>query len=148
MHKTVVLPTWRESPSDELDEPNDAYATITQHDTHRRVVFSGGLAVEGDLTEQVQTILERRRRALHDFGGSMDDVVLTRYFVRDDHLSRETQAAIHEVREKFFEHPHYPASTMVGAGSLLVEDALVEIEVEAEIPNEAWDVDVLTEEDV
>lgn len=148
MRKTVVLPTWRESPSDELDEPNDAYATITQHETHRRVVFSGGLTVEGDIREQVRTILERRRQALRDFGGSMNDVVMTRYFVRDDQLDRETQAAIHEARDEFFEHPHYPASTMVGTGSLLAEDALVEIEVEAEIPNEEWEVDVLTEEDV
>lgn len=36
---------------------------------------------------------------------------------------------------------------MVGVASLLDEDALVETEIEAEIPDEAWNVDVLTEED-
>lgn len=147
MRKTVVLPTWRESPSDELDEPNSSYATITRHENHRRVVFSGSLAVEGDVGEQVRTVLAHRREALEDFGGSMDDVVVTRYFVRSDHLDRETQAAIHEARDEFFERPHYPASTMVGAGSLLADDALVEIEVEAEIPEDEWDATVLTEED-
>lgn len=148
MHKTVILPTWRDTPSDELDEPNDAYARITEHESHRRVVFSGALAPEGDIREQVRTILESRREALHDLGGSMNDVVLTRYFVRDDQLDRETQAAIHEARDPFFDHPHYPASTMIGAGTLLAADALVEIELEAEIPDDLWATEVLTEEDV
>lgn len=148
MQKTVVLPTFRESPADELDEPNDAYATITDHGTHRRVCFTGGLAVEGDVGEQVATVLGRRRQALSDFGGSTDDVVVTRYYVRSDHLSRETQATIHRARDEFFEHPHYPVSTMVGVASLLHKDALVEVEVEAEIPDDEWDVSVLTEEDV
>lgn len=148
MRRTVVLPTWRESPSDALDEPNSAYATITEHADHRRVLFSGGLSREGAIQEQVEAVLARRQEALRDFGGSMDDVLFTQYFVREDHLNRETQAAIHEARDAFFERPHYPASTMVGVGSLLSEDALVEIEVEAEIPNETWDATVLTEEDV
>jgi len=78
----------------------------------------------------------------------MDDVVITRYYVRDEHLDRETQASIHEARDEFFEHPHYPVSTMVGTPSLLAEDALVEVEVEAEIPDNEWEADVLTEEDV
>jgi enamine deaminase RidA (YjgF/YER057c/UK114 family) len=78
----------------------------------------------------------------------MDDVVVTRYFVRNEHLDRETQAVIHEARDEFFERPHYPASTMVGIGSLLAEDALVEIELDAEIPDEEWNTEVLTEEDV
>jgi enamine deaminase RidA (YjgF/YER057c/UK114 family) len=148
MQKTVVLPTFRESPADELDEPNDAYATITDHGTHRRVCFTGGLAVDGGVGEQVRTILDRRRQALADFGGSMDDVVVTRYYVRDEYLSQATQAEIHEAREEFFDHPHYPASTMVGVASLLHPDACVEIEVEAELPEDEWDVAVLTEEDV
>ncbi len=77
----------------------------------------------------------------------MDDIVITRYYVREDHLNRTTQASIHEARDEFFDRPHYPASTMIGTGSLLVEDALVEIEIEAEIPDEDWETDVLTEED-
>lgn len=147
MHKTVVLPAWQESPSAQLDGPYSAYATVTDHEHHRRVLFSGALAVDGDIAEQVRAILRRRADSLADFGGSMDDVVVTRYFVRADRLDRETQARIHEARDEFFDHPHYPASTMVATPSLLHEDALVEIEVEAEIPNEAWDVDVVTGEE-
>ncbi len=147
MHKSVVLPTWRESPSDELSEPNSSYATITDHGTHRRVVFSGGVATEGDIAEQVRAIFERRRAAIRDFGGSMDDIVITRYFVCEDYFDRETQAKIHEVRDEFFEKPHYPASSMLGTSSLVADDALVEIEIEAEIPADEWETEVLTEED-
>ena len=148
MRKTIVLPTWRESPSEDLAEPNSAYATITHHHEHKRVLFSGGLAVEGEIGEQVRTILTHRQQALQDFGGSMDDVVMTQYFVRDEYLNRETQATIHEVRDEFFQRPHYPASTMVGTASLLAADALVEIELEAEIPHNEWDTTIQTEKDL
>lgn len=148
MEKTVLLPTWRESPATELDEPNSSYATVTDHGTHRRVVFSGALAVEGELGEQVRTIFDRRREALQDLGGSMADVVITRYYVDADTLSREAQAEIHAARDDFFDAPDYPASTMVGVDSLLAEEALVEIEIEAEIPSESWERTVLTETDL
>ncbi len=148
MQSRRVLPTWRELPSDNLGGPNDAYATITDHGTHRRVLFPGTIATNGDITEQVRTTLSYRREALQNVGGSMNDVVRTRYLVRKNRFDRGTQGTIHEARDGFFEHPHYPASTMVGVGSLLAEDALVEIEVEAEIPNGEWDVEVLVEDDV
>lgn len=99
MRKTVVLPTWRESPSENLDEPNSAYATITDHAGYRRVLFSGGLAIEETIDDQVRTALKRRREALRDLGGSMNDVMFTRYYVRENHLDRTTQALIHEVRD-------------------------------------------------
>lgn len=144
MHKTVVLPEWRTLPhSDEISEPQSAYATVTEHADHRRVLFSGGTHPEGDLREQVRTILEHRRAALNDLGGGMDDVVMTRWFVLADELSREAQAAIHEVRAEFFDHPSFPASTMVGVASLL-GDGIVEVELEAEIPDDSWETDVLT----
>jgi enamine deaminase RidA (YjgF/YER057c/UK114 family) len=76
----------------------------------------------------------------------MDDVVSMQFFVREDVLSRETQAEMHEVRAEFFERPHFPASTMVGVDSLLDPDGLVEIEMEAEIPDEDWNAAVVTGE--
>jgi enamine deaminase RidA (YjgF/YER057c/UK114 family) len=122
MRKTSVLPTWRESRADDIDGPKSAYATVTEHADYRRVLFSGGLAVGPDtVAEQARTVLDRRREALTNLGGSMDDVVRTRYGVRAEHLSRETQAEVHAARDAFFERPHYPASTMVGAADLLHE---------------------------
>jgi enamine deaminase RidA (YjgF/YER057c/UK114 family) len=147
MDKSVVLPEFRTVESEDLDEPQSAYATVTRHADHRRVVFSGALSPEGDLTEQVRTILTHRRHALEDLGGSMDDVVKMQLFVRDEALSRETQATIHEVRADFFDRPHFPASTMVGVASLLHPDALVEIEIEAEVPDDEWEAEVITGEE-
>jgi enamine deaminase RidA (YjgF/YER057c/UK114 family) len=147
MDKTVVLPEWRTVASDDLDEPQSAYATVTHRADHKRVVFSGALSPEGSLAEQVRTILAHRKHALEHLGGSVDDVVKMQLFVREEALSREAQATIHEVRDEFFERPHFPASTMVGVASLLDPDALVEIEIEAEVPDDEWEAEVITGEE-
>ncbi len=144
MDKTVILPEWRTLEGGEHDEPASAYGTVTRHADHRRVVFSGSVWPEGTLPEQVRGILDRKERALEDLGGSMDDVVSMQLFVREDALSRENQAAVHDVRHEFFDRPHYPASTMVAVADLLDPDALVEIEIEAEIPDDDWNASVIT----
>lgn len=142
MDKTVVLSEWHTIESDE--EPASSYGTVTHPTGHKRVVFSGSIWPDGTVTEQVRQILSHKEHALEDLGGSMDDVVSMQFSVRDDVLSRETQAAIHDVRHEFFTRPHYPASTMVGVASLLEPDALVEVEIEAEIPANDWETEILT----
>lgn len=144
MRKQSILPQWRTVASEGLDEPATSYGTVTHHPSHKRVLFPGSTWPEGSISEQVREILTRKERALEDLGGSMDDIVSMQLFVRSDALSRETQAAIHEVRHDFFDTPHVPASTMVGVASLLDPDALVEIELEAEIPADEWHTDVVT----
>lgn len=146
MRKTVLLPTWAESPSDAIDNPPSAYAVVTHKHGYRHVRFSGGTARGDDVADQVRTVLERRRRALQDLGGGLDDVVFIRYYLGADHISRESQAHVHEVIADLFERPDVPAATMVGVADLLGE-ALVELEVEAEIPDEKWDTQVMTEKD-
>lgn len=144
MEKTAIIPEDRAIESDECEEPASSYGVVTQHSGYRRVVFSGSCVPEGDAPEQVRGILTHKQFALEDLGGSMDDVVSMQFFVRSDVLSRDTQAAIHEVRHEFFTRPDLPASTMVGVASLLDPDALVEIEIEAEIPDDEWETQVLT----
>jgi enamine deaminase RidA (YjgF/YER057c/UK114 family) len=147
MRRTAVLPTWAKSPSANVDEPPSAYATVTHKDGYRHVRFSGATAQEpDDVAGQVRAVLERRERALADLGGSLDDVVMSRYFVLADQLSRTTQARVHEVRDELFERPDVPASTMIGVAGLL-GDALVEVELEAEIPDDRWETDVMSEKD-
>lgn len=147
MEKTVILPgMWGDIDSDQIDEPQMAYGVVTHHDDHKRVTFSGSVHPEGGIEEQVRQILTHKEHALQDLGGSMDDVVRMQLFVRDDVLSRDAQTRIHEVRAEFFDSPHYPAATMVGVSALLTDDALVEIELEAEIPAADWETDVVTGE--
>jgi enamine deaminase RidA (YjgF/YER057c/UK114 family) len=145
MEKTAIVPgMWGEMDSEEIDEAQMSYGVVTHRPGYRKVVFSGSVHPEGDVAEQTRTILEHKREALADLGGSYDDVTVMRLFVREEVLSRETQIRIHEVRADFFESPHYPAATMVGVSELLHEDALVEIELEAEIPDDEWETEVLT----
>jgi enamine deaminase RidA (YjgF/YER057c/UK114 family) len=147
MEKTVIIPEWYTVESEELDEAASAYGVITQRSGYRHVSFSGGVALEGDIKEQTRTILSHKQDALEYLGGSMSDIVTLRCFVLADILSSETQGGIHEARAEFFERPNYPASTMVGVAGLLHDDALIEIEVEAEIPEEEWDTEVITSDE-
>ncbi|WP_192498287.1 RidA family protein [Halorussus halophilus] len=137
MQKTVLGPGFGEVDSDEIDHARFSFGVATDHPDHKRVVLSG-LAADGETVgEQTRETLELVERTLADVGGSMDDLVTMRWFVDSSILSRETQTRLHEVRAEFFDPPHYPASTMVGA-ELLGDDVLVEIEAEAEVPNDEW----------
>lgn len=146
MDKTVILPgMWGTIDSPEIDEPQTAYGVVSHRPGYRKVTFSGAAHPEGDLEEQARTILSHRRQAIEDLGGSMDDVTTMRWYVREDVLSPDVQVRLHEVRAAFFERPHYPASTMVGVGRLIQEEALVEVEIEAEIPDDGWTTEVIEE---
>ena len=134
-------------PDDDDVEPQMCYAVATERDGFRKVVFSGGAVPEGTVVEQARQQLEHFEHALADNGGSYDDVTTMRWYVVDEHLDRETQRRLNRVRADFFERPHYPASTMVGVTSLL-DGALVEIEMEAEIPDDEWDVETVEADDV
>ncbi|WP_458188712.1 RidA family protein [Haladaptatus sp. NG-WS-4] len=147
MKKTVLAPEYADIDSDELDTTASSLGVVTHREGYRKVVLSGALWPEGGLEDQTRTVLEYVREVVcDDLGGSMDDVTSLRFFVRDDVLTPENRTLIHEVRSALFELPHYPASTMVGVASL-VDGAVVEIEVEAEIPDDEWETETLTESD-
>jgi enamine deaminase RidA (YjgF/YER057c/UK114 family) len=71
------------------------------------------------------------------------DVTHLRIFVRGEALDAESRAAIHRVRRQAFEWPHYPSATTIGVSELVHEDALVEIETEAFVPDDGWEAEVL-----
>lgn len=147
MKKTVLGPGFGGVESDEIDHVRFSFGVSTNHPDHKRVVLSG-LSWDGsDAAEQTRGTLELVERTLTDLGGSMDDVVTMRWYVDRSILSRETQARLHEVRAEFFDPPHYPASTMVGVAELLGDGTLVEIEAEAEIPDEEWETTAIVGED-
>ena len=144
MKKTVLAPEYGDIDSEELDTTVSSLGVVTHRNGYRKVVLSGALWPDGSLEEQTETILEYVHEAVVDeLGGSMDDVTLLRFFVRDDVLTPENRAKIHEVRGDFFDLPHYPASTMVGVSTLVAGDALLEIEAEAEIPDDEWSAEVV-----
>lgn len=149
MEKTLLGPGPADIEDSDLDHMVHSVGVATEHEGHVRVVFSGVVWPEGDVEEQTRNVLEFLGRALADVGGTLDDVVVLRWYVLDDYLSRETQARIHEVRSEFFEPPHYPASTMVGVSSLLDDDEghAFELEAEAEVPADDWTTNAFVGED-
>lgn len=152
MRKHVLLPGLfpaNDVPaSEEIDEPQMAYGVVTERPGYRRVVFSGAVAVEGDIAEQTRTILARKGEALSDLGGGFEDVTEMRLYVREDEFTERGQARVHEARAEFFESPDYPPATMVGVADLAHEDALIEVELVAEIPDDGWATDVTRPEDL
>lgn len=148
MKKTVIFPgMWGKVNSGEIDEEQMSYGVITHRTDYKKVVFSGAVHPEGDIKEQTREILAQKQRALDAHGGSCSDITTLRMFVREEILSPETQVQINEARAEFFERPHYPAATMIGVADLLHEDALIEIEIEAEIPDDEWETEVITNDE-
>lgn len=147
MRKILLGPGAGSVAADELDHPVRSVGVATEHDDHTRVSLSGVTATGADVAAQARAVLGDVETVLTDTGGTFDDVVTMRWNVEADSLDREAEARIHEACAAFFEAPHYPASTMVGVASVLDEEAILELEVEAEIPDEDWQVDAFVGED-
>lgn len=81
-----------------------------------------------------------------DLDGAMADVTRLRFYVRDEQLTDENRAELHALRREYFDAPEYPAATMVGVASLVDDDADVEIEATAFVPEESWDVETVLPE--
>jgi aryl-alcohol dehydrogenase-like predicted oxidoreductase/enamine deaminase RidA (YjgF/YER057c/UK114 family) len=99
-----------------------------------RIVVSGTTASHGahpiggqDYTAQTHFVIDKIEGALESLGGRLEDVVRTRIFVRDI-ASWESVARAHGER---FGHIQ-PTNTLVEA-SLVSDQALVEIEADAEV---------------
>jgi enamine deaminase RidA (YjgF/YER057c/UK114 family) len=93
------------------------------------VVVAGTTAPGDDVAAQAREALRRIENALREAGASLSDVVRTRMFVTD--ISRwEELAAVHA--EVF--GGIRPVTTMVEVSALISPDLLVEIEVDAYVP--------------
>jgi enamine deaminase RidA (YjgF/YER057c/UK114 family) len=90
---------------------------------------TGKITGIGDPYAQTVYILKKIETALHEAGGTLKDVVRTRMYVTDIHNEDEIARAHHE----FFGNIK-PAATMVEINRLVSPDMLIEIEVEAVIP--------------
>ncbi|MEM4781145.1 MAG: hypothetical protein QXG03_06255, partial [Halalkalicoccus sp.] len=66
------------------------------------------------------------------------------FYIREDVFTPETRRKLHELRRDRFEYPNFPAATMVGVSTLVHEEATVEIEVDAFVPDRNWDTTVIT----
>jgi len=147
MRKILLGPGAGSLAADDLDHPVRSVGVAIEHDDHTRVSLSGVTATESGVGAQARAVLRTVAAILEDAGGSFDDVVTMRWDVEADSLDRETEASIHEACAEFFEAPHYPATAIVGAAGVLGEESILELSVEAEVPEDDWQVDAFVGED-
>ncbi|MFC6732121.1 RidA family protein [Haladaptatus sp. DYSN1] len=145
MKKTVIAPEESDMDSEIIDTTASSLGVVTHHETYREVTLSGLAWPEDDTApEQVRTLLGFVQMVFDDIlDATLDDITHTTFYVRDDALTPVSRTAIHEVRHEFFSLPHFPASTMVGMSNLALPGALVELQIEATIPEDGWDVETV-----
>lgn len=111
------------------------------------VSLSGLIHPEGTPVEQAEVVFEIIEDILtNDLDGAMTDITRLRFYVREEELTADTRRQLHELRREVFEAPAFPAATMVGVSDLVHEDAALEIEAEAFVPDEEYEQTVVTAE--
>jgi enamine deaminase RidA (YjgF/YER057c/UK114 family) len=148
MRKTVMNPAAGEGIGYAQEtgvEPAYAEGVVVHADGYRRVFLSGLTSRDPDLGvgDQTRDALEQVRADLDRVGGSVDDVVRVRVYVAEPNLDQEGFQAIHEARGEFFDREQYPASTLLEVSDLVREGKLVEIDAEAVVPDDGWEVETL-----
>lgn len=148
MRKTIINPAAGERigyAQQTGTEPAYAEGVVVETPEYERVFLAGLTSrdPELDMKGQTRDTLEQIEANLESVGGSMDDVVRVRVYVREPHLTEENFQAIHEARGEFFDSEHYPASTLVEVSDLVREGKLIEIDSEAIVPKGEWEVETL-----
>jgi enamine deaminase RidA (YjgF/YER057c/UK114 family) len=92
----------------------------------------GEVVGKGDLQAQTVQTFENLRLALTAAGASFHDVVKTNLYVVG--LKPEHVPVLREVRSRYVNAQHPPASTLVGVSALVGADWLIEIEAVAALP--------------
>ena len=91
----------------------------------------GQVVGKADLRRQTEQAFENLRLALAAVGATFKHVVNTRLYVvglRSEHIP-----VIREVRGRYVDQAHPPASTLVGVSALVGPDWLIEIEATAHL---------------
>lgn len=115
---------------------------VVVHLAGAKRVFVSGIVAEGENIEvQTRSVLEEIEDMLADHGGEMEDVVRVRVFISRPQMDEECLETVHDVRNEFFSQDHLPASTLVEVEDLVNDDYLIEIDADAIIPDDEWNVE-------
>ena len=143
MEKTILGPAMGEL--DDGTDPAMSIGVATECTSGIDVSLSGLIYPDGNTLEQAEGIFEIIEEVIvDDLNGDLADITLLRLYIRDDVFTTELRQNLHELRHDLFEYPDFPASTMVGVSQLVHEDATIEIEVEALIPETEWNKTIIT----
>jgi enamine deaminase RidA (YjgF/YER057c/UK114 family) len=92
----------------------------------------GQLVGEGDLRRQSEQVFENVQSALSAAGARMNQIIKLSYYVVN--LRSSDALMLRELRQRYLDQTHPPASTMVGVVSLFDPKWLIEIEAVALVP--------------
>ena len=117
--------------------PPRGYTHVVEVTAGRPVYIAGQVALDpsgelvgpGDIRAQAVQVFENLRAALDAVGATFSDVVKLNYYM----LDTANLPIIREVRDTYLDGRR-PASTAVGVTGLFREDALIEIEAVALLP--------------
>ncbi|MFC4436675.1 MULTISPECIES: RidA family protein [Natrialbaceae] len=146
MEKIILGPAMGEL--DDGSDPAMSIGVATECASGIDVSLPGLIYPDGNTIEQAKGMFEIIEEIIvDDLNGCLADITLLRLYVRDDVFTTELRQNLHELRHDLFEYPAFPAATMVGVSQLVHEDATIEIEVEALIPEGEWDKTIITPEE-
>jgi enamine deaminase RidA (YjgF/YER057c/UK114 family) len=119
--------------------PTSGWTHVVSVEGGKTVYVSGQVSVnergevvgKGDLRAQTVQTFENIKRALAAAGATFRDVRKSNLYVVG--LKPEDVPIIREVRSRYFDAAHPPASTLVGVAALVSADWLIEIELVAVI---------------
>ena len=117
--------------------PTFGWTHVVSSSGSRTIHISGQVGIDsqgqvigpGDLKRQTEQAFENIRLALAAVGATFRDVVNTRLYVVG--LKPEDVPIIREVRSRYVDAAHPPASTLVGVMALVGPEWLIEIEATA-----------------
>ena len=127
----------------EWAEHDVAYAdAVVVHLNSAKRLFISGVVAEGeDIEAQTRNVLEQIETMLADHDGGMEDIVRVRVYISQPEMDEDSLEAVHDVRNEFFVQDHLPASTLVEVEALVSDEFLIEIDADAIIPGDGWDVE-------
>ena len=117
--------------------PTMGWTHVVTHTAGKTIYISGQVSVnakgevvgKGDMRAQVVQTFENLKAGLAAAGATFKDVVKSNLYVVG--LQPEHVPIIREVRARYFDAAHPPASTLVGVEKLVHPDWMIEIEVVA-----------------
>lgn len=144
MRKTVYNP---------IDFAGYARAVVVEHPSFKDVSLAGVVATDeqghvvgkGDMETQTRRVYENIQNHLDEFGGRLEDIIRHRVFVTT--MAESAIDGFHEGHKAFFDKPElFPAGTLIGVDSMVLDEAMIEIEIEAIIPEDGWETEVVGNE--
>jgi enamine deaminase RidA (YjgF/YER057c/UK114 family) len=138
MNKQVI-----NSETEEWAEHEVAYSDCVAVDVSgaKRLFISGVVAEGESVKAQTWNVLEEIKNIVSEQSGGMEDIVRVRVYIAKPALDKTTLEDLHNIRSEFFIEDHLPASTLVEVENLVRDRYQIEIDADAIIPKEGWELD-------